>query len=161
MAEKLTEERESSNLADRPGIIEGRRHVDDRGSLTFFNEFAFSGVRRFYLIRPNRPNAIRGWVGHRSEQKWFSAVEGTVLVAVVRPDDWQSPNARVPVSKFVLSASNPRILALPPGHATAIMGLSAQSALLVFSNFGIAEAASDDYRFPADCWAIPGQGSEA
>ena len=142
-------------MSDGPWIIEGGRHVDNRGSLAFFNEFAFSGVERFYIIRPERPETVRGWNGHQREQKWFTAVEGSIAVAVVRPDGWQFPDGHAPVSRFVLSATKPQILAVPPGHATAIVGISPQSALLVFSTGTIDQAPSDNYRFPPDFWRIP------
>src|ERR1039458_8901693 len=116
-------------MSEGPRIIEGGLYVDNRGSLAFFNEFAFPGVERFYIIRPARPRAVRGWIGHQRDQKWFTAVEGTIAVAVVRPDDWQSPDAHAPVSKFVLAATKPQILTVPPGHATAIIGISPQAAL--------------------------------
>jgi dTDP-4-dehydrorhamnose 3,5-epimerase len=140
---------------EQPHLIQGGLHVDNRGVLAFFNDFAFSGVERFYIIRPARPNEIRGWMGHRRDQKWFSAVEGALTVAVVRPDNWEKPSAAVPVSTFVLSAVRPAILAVPAGHATAIIGRSNESALLVFSTGTIAEAPSDSYRFAPDLWPIP------
>jgi dTDP-4-dehydrorhamnose 3,5-epimerase len=148
-------------MSDRPRIIEGSLHVDNRGSLAFFNEFAFPGVERFYIIRPDRPRAVRGWIGHQRDQKWFTAVEGTLTVAVVRPNDWQSPDAHAQVSNFVLAAGKPRILTVPPGHATAIMGITPQSALMVFSTGTIHQAPSDSYRFPPDFWKIPEPDSEA
>ena len=136
-------------------MIEGGLHVDNRGSLAFFNGFAFAGVQRFYVIRPGRPHAVRGWAGHQRDRKWFTAVEGTIAVAVVGPGDWQSLDAHVPVSRFVLSAAKPQILAVPPRHATAIVGISPQSALMVFSTGTVDEAPSDTYRFPPDFWEIP------
>jgi dTDP-4-dehydrorhamnose 3,5-epimerase-like enzyme len=141
-------------MSDSHWILEGRLHVDNRGSLAFFNEFAFPGVARFYIIRPERPQEVRGWIGHQREQKWFTAVEGTIAVAVVRPDDWQSPDAHAAVLNFVLSATKPQILTVPPGHATAIIGISPQSALMVFSTGSIEQAPSDSYRFPSDFWKI-------
>jgi dTDP-4-dehydrorhamnose 3,5-epimerase len=148
-------------MNDRPRVIEGGLYVDNRGSLTFFNQFTLSGVDRFYIIRQDRPQVVRGWIGHRCEQKWFTAVEGDVAVAVVRPDDWQSPDAHAPGLKFVLSATRPQILAVPSGHATAIVGITPRSALLVFSTGTISEAPSDTYRFPPDFWKIPERTAEA
>ena len=74
--------------------------------------------------------------------------------------DWQSPGTRVPVSQFVLSAARPQILTVPPGHVTAIIGMSAQSALMVFSTGTTDQAPSDTYRFPPDFWEIPDRDSE-
>lgn len=148
-------------MNDQPRITAGGLHADSRGLLAFFNDFTLSGVDRFYIIRPDRPRAVRGWTGHQREQKWFTAVEGTIAVAVVRPDDWRSPDAHLPVSVFVLAATKPQMLTVPPGHATAIVGISSQSALLAFSTGTIDNAPSDTYRFPPDLWTIPEPRSEA
>jgi dTDP-4-dehydrorhamnose 3,5-epimerase-like enzyme len=149
----------SNQLAtsSRAEIIDGSLHVDDRGSLAFFNNFAFRGIERFYIIRPAKPKAVRGWVGHRREQKWFTAVAGVLAIAVVRPDDWQSPSSQLPVSSFILTAEVPRILSVPPGYATAILAINPRSALMVFSTGKIEDAVSDTFRFPTDLWEIPEQ----
>lgn len=148
-------------MSDRPRMIDGGLYLDDGGSLAYFNEFAFSTVERFYIIRPDRPGGVRGWTGHQREQKWFTSVDGMIAVAVVRPADWQSPDAHTPVVQFILSAAKPQILMVPPGHATAIIGISPRSALMVFSTGTIEEAPSDNYRFPPDFWKIPEPDPEA
>ena len=51
-----------------------------------------------------------GWVGHQREHKWFTVVAGEVQVAVVKPDDWQSPRSDLPVARYVLSAASPQVL---------------------------------------------------
>ncbi len=148
-------------MNERPSLIQGGLHADERGSLTFFNDFAFPAIERFYIIRPARPHVVRGWMGHRREQKWFTAVEGDLLVAVVRPDDWTSPGRELPVATFALSAAEPQILAVPPGHATAIIGTTLRSALMVFSTGKIEDAPSDTYRFSPDMWEIPAPQCES
>ena len=149
------------SVSDQPRLIDGGVHEDNRGSLAFFNEFSFTEVERFYVIRPERPRTVRGWTGHQRERKWFTAVEGTITVAVVRPDDWQSPDPHIQVTIFTLSAGKPQILVIPPGHATAIVGVSPRSALIVFSTGTINQAPSDNYRFPPDFWKIPESKLEA
>ena len=62
----------------------------------------------------------RGWVGHQREHKWFTGVAGEVLIAVVKPDDWQSPSADLPVARYVLSAIRPQVVHVPAGYATTI-----------------------------------------
>jgi hypothetical protein len=141
-------------------IIEGGLHTDDRGSLAFFNDFPLSGIKRFYIIRPREPHAVRGWVGHQREHKWFAALVGVFTVAVVQPDNWQAPAANLPVSTFVLDAAIPRILSIPPGHATAIVSGGPQTALMVFSTGKIQDSPSDTFRFPPDFWRVSEQSSE-
>jgi dTDP-4-dehydrorhamnose 3,5-epimerase-like enzyme len=147
-------------MGDHPKLIEGASHVDTRGSLDYFNDFEFGAVERFYIIRPRRPRAVRGWIGHRREHKWFTAVEGVVLVAVVRTSDWRLPEKDSPVLEFVLSAENPRILYVPPGNAMAIVGVSPHSTLVVFSSGAAGDSAADTFRFDPDQWAIPSLGKQ-
>ncbi len=137
-----------------PHLIEGGRHADARGTVSFVNGFDFKGVDRFYIIRPSRPHEPRGWVGHRRERKWFFPVQGSVVVAVVKPDDWSKPSPRQVVERFILSAENPSVLAVPPGYATGSAGLSVGAALMVFSSGRVEDAQADDYRFPTETWAI-------
>lgn len=137
-----------------PQIIEGGLHVDPRGTLGFVNAFDFKGVDRVYWVRAHQPNQWRGWMGHRRDHKWFLVLEGTVVVAVVQPDDWEKPARTLAVKKFTLSGAKPQILHVPPGHATASLDLSGGALLQVFSSGTIQEAKTDDYRFPTDYWKV-------
>jgi dTDP-4-dehydrorhamnose 3,5-epimerase-like enzyme len=138
----------------RPRLIEGGLYVDARGVVAHVNDFDFDGVDRFYTVRSHRPYEPRGWVGHRRDQKWFSAIQGTVLLAVVEPDDWESPARDLPVQRFVLSAVKPQVLHVPPGYATGSVALSADAILMIFSSGRIEDAKTDDYRFAVDTWCI-------
>jgi len=137
-----------------PHIVEGGLHVDARGKVTFVNDFDFNGVERFYTIRAHRSHEPRGWRGHRIEHKWFTVVQGTILLSVVKPDDWTLPASNLPVERFVMSDAKPAILSVSPGHATASMALSDGAILIVFSSGRIQEAKKDDYLFPLDTWQI-------
>jgi dTDP-4-dehydrorhamnose 3,5-epimerase-like enzyme len=138
----------------RPRLIEGGLHVDARGLVAHVNDFDLTGVERFYTIRSHRPYEPRGWVGHRRDQKWFSVVQGTVLIAVVEPDRWDEPSRALAVQRFVLSALKPQVLHVPAGYATGSVALSEDAILIVFSSGKIADAKTDDYRFPVDTWRI-------
>lgn len=135
-------------------IIEGGLHVDIRGTVTFVNDFDFKGVDRFYTIRAHRPYEPRGWRGHRIEKKWFTVLKGTVLVAVVKPDDWTLPSSNLPVERFVLSESKPRVLHVPINHATGSMALSEDAILVIFSSGHIENTMNDEYVFPVDTWSV-------
>ncbi len=137
-----------------PDLISGGRRVDARGSVSFVNGFDFKGVDRFYWIQAGQPNVPRGWVGHQREHKWFSVIRGEVLVAVVRPDEWPSPSRDLAVVRYALSAANPKVLHVPPGHATGSVQLTSEAILMLFSSGKIDDAHSDDFRFPVDYWPI-------
>lgn len=137
-----------------PHLIQGACHLDERGSVSFVNGFDFKGVDRFYWIEASQSGLPRGWVGHQRDHKWFSVVRGEVLVAVVRPDQWQNPRPDLPVERYVLSAANPQVLHVPPGHATGSVHLTPEAILMIFSSGKIEDAQSDNFRFPATQWPI-------
>jgi dTDP-4-dehydrorhamnose 3,5-epimerase len=139
-----------------PYLINGDRHVDARGSVSFVNGFDFQGVDRFYWVQAGQAHVPRGWVGHRREHKWFSVIRGEILLAVVRPDQWPCPSRDLDVARHALSAENPHVLHVPPGHATGSVALHADAILMIFSSGKIADAPSDDFRFPVDYWPILG-----
>ena len=123
-------------------------------TVSFVNGFNFHGVERFYWVQSAEVGMQRGWVGHQREHKWFTVVAGEVQVAVVQPDDWQSPSTDLPVARYVLSAASPQVLHVPAGHATGIINLTADAILMVFSSGTIADAPSDDFRFPVSHWPL-------
>ena len=125
-----------------------------RGSVSFVNDFDFKGVDRFYWIEAGQPNVPRGRVGHQRDHKWFSVIRGEAVVAVVRPDSWTVPRRDLPVTRFTLSATDPQVLHVPPGHATGSVQLTPKAILMIFSSGKIEDAPSDDYRFPVDYWPI-------
>lgn len=122
--------------------------------MAFVNEFDFEDVDRFYYLRASTPFQPRGWVGHKIDKKYFTVIQGKALVSVVRPDDWDNASPNLPVERFTLSAENPQILCIPPGHATGSMMLTPDAILMIFSSGKIEDASRDDYRFPKDSWPI-------
>ena len=135
-------------------LIEGGAHADQRGLVTYFNTFSAVRADRFYTVRANELHRVRGWIGHRTEHKWFTALAGSVAIAVVEPDDWQSPSRNLEVRQFRLSFDYPSLLHVPPGHATASMMLTPDALLGVFSTGKIEDVASDNYRFDEDLWRL-------
>ncbi len=144
----------TTKTSDKPEIITGGLHVDARGIVTFVNDFDFKGVDRFYTIQNHQANTCRGWIGHRREQKWFTVVQGSMLIAVVRPDHWELPASSLSVSRWVISALKPQVLHVPAGHATANVNLTDDAILLVFSSGRTSESVEDDFRFPSDTWTV-------
>ena len=97
-------------------IIGGGVVVDDRGSVSFVNEFDFGGVKRFYQVENHRSGFIRAWHGHKHEGKYVYVTQGSALVGVVNMDTEK-------IEKFVLSSKTPKILWIPPGHANGFKNL--------------------------------------
>ena len=54
-----------------------------RGGISFVNDFDFKGVNRFYTVKAHKPGVPMGWIGHQRGHKWFTALSGILLVAVV------------------------------------------------------------------------------
>ena len=135
-------------------LIKGGLHVDERGVVSFVNDFDFKGVDRFYTVKAHKIGEPRGWIGHRREHKWFIALAGTVMVCAVTPDDWKKPSQDLTVERFALSAVQPAILHVPPGHATASAMLSHDALLGIFSSGKIESASEDDWRYPCNYWSI-------
>jgi hypothetical protein len=53
-----------------PTIITGGSHTDNRGTISFVNDFKFEGVERFYTIHHPNTKIIRAWQGHTQESKY-------------------------------------------------------------------------------------------
>lgn len=134
--------------------IEGGLHVDQRGVVSFVNDFDLKNVDRFYTVRAHTVGEPRGWVGHQCEHKWFSPLSGTMLVAVVAPDDWELPSSNLLVQRYVLSSLKPAVLHVPAGHTIASVMLTADALLGVFSSGRIEDAEKDDWRFDVGTWDV-------
>jgi dTDP-4-dehydrorhamnose 3,5-epimerase len=135
-------------------IIQGGTHEDARGRLTFFNDFNLKEVKRFYVIQHPDTEVVRAWQGHKIEQKWFYVLAGSFKVGLVRPDDWENPSADLPTQEFLLSSEKNEILHIPGGFANGFKALEANSRMMVFSDFSMGEAGSDDWRFDRGLWKI-------
>lgn len=145
-----------AQAALEPTIIEGGLAVDDRGSLTFANEFDFKGVKRFYMIANHQPNFVRAWHGHKKEAKYLMAVSGSFVIGAIKIDDWDKPSRALEVQRFILSALKPSILYIPAGYANGLMNLSQDGRLMVYSTSSLEESKGDDFRFDARHWDIWG-----
>lgn len=128
-------------------IINGGLSVDDRGSVTFINDFNFSDVKRFYVVENHRNGFIRAWHGHQKEGKYVFVVKGTALIGAV---DINSEDPK----KFVLSDRSPKILYIPPGYANGFKTLEEDTRIIFYSTSTLQESLGDDIRFPFDRWNI-------
>ena len=58
---------------DAPWLIEGGLAVDDRGIVSFVNDFDFAGVKRFYMVSNHKAGFVRAWHAHKHEAKYVMA----------------------------------------------------------------------------------------
>jgi dTDP-4-dehydrorhamnose 3,5-epimerase len=131
---------------------EGGLAVDDRGTVSFVNEFKFENVRRFYKVENFSRDVIRAFHGHLKEGKYIHVVTGSIILAAVPLDNVAAPDKQAKLSRFVLSARRPCVLHIPAGYAHGYRALENGSQILFFSTATLEESKGDDYRFPADYW---------
>jgi dTDP-4-dehydrorhamnose 3,5-epimerase-like enzyme len=137
-----------------PGLIliKGGRHTDDRGTLSFFNDFDMAPVKRFYVIEHPDTTIVRAWQGHKIEQKWFYVITGSFKINVVKPANWERPSENIIVKEFILGSDTNQVLHIPGGYANGFKALEAHSKLIVFSDLSTADAGKDDFRFDKSLW---------
>lgn len=128
-------------------IIKGNKHIDVRGILCYNNNFDASLIKRIYTIENANIDFIRGWQGHKIEQRWFAAVTGSFEISVVQIDDWDNPSKNLPITKHILNTDSLDYLNVPQGHITAIQALEYNSKLLIMTDYLLGEL-QDDYRYP-------------
>lgn len=133
-------------------LIKGGLGIDDRGAVSFVNEFDFAGVKRFYMVENHKQGFIRAWHGHKKEAKYVSVVSGSAIVAAVKVDNWENPSKNLPVERYVLSARNPQILFIPAGYANGFMSLTEDAKLIFYSTSTLEESKGDDIRFESRLW---------
>ena len=139
-------------MSDRPEIIPGGLASDDRGRLTFANDFDLGPVRRFYVVENFAPRTVRAWHAHKNERKWVTVLAGAALAACVEIDDWDAPSRDAEVERFTLDAATPTVLAIPAGYANGAMSLLPDTKILYLSDATLEESKGDDYRYDARHW---------
>ena len=127
----------------------GKHHKDERGVITFNNDFNALGVKRIYTIENNSLDFIRGWQGHKIEQRWFACMQGSFEIAVIEVDDFENPNNELIPQYYILNSNSLDFLHVPSGHITAIKAIEENSKLLVLADYSTGEI-QDEYRFELD-----------
>lgn len=125
--------------------IQGGVAEDLRGQIRFVNDFDMSLVKRFYIIKNIDTETVRGWRAHRIEQRWFYVISGSFEIALVRIDNWDEPDAGLPIEHIELDQYMMKVLYVPAGYGTAIKALIPNSEIMVFADYPISHAAKDDY----------------
>jgi len=141
-------------MKDKLHIFNGGLAVDDRGEITFVNEFNFEGVKRFYMVSNHKAGFVRAWHAHRHEAKYIMAASGAAIVGAVKIDNCEKPSKDLPVERFVISSKKPQVLYIPPGYANGFMSLTSDLKLIFFSTSTLEESANDDIRYDARYWDI-------
>ena len=133
----------------KPKIIQGNVHSDYRGSLFYNNDFDAIKVKRIYVIENIDTKFVRGWRGHKIEQRWFSAIQGSFKIKLIEIDDWKNPTKTLSSHVFELNSKKLNILHVPSGFVSNIRSLEKKSKLLVMADFYSGEI-KDEYRYKAN-----------
>lgn len=142
-----------SNLATKSNLalklLKGNVHKDERGTITYNNEFDASSIKRIYTIENRDTGFVRGWQGHAVEQRWFACVKGSFRISVIAVDSFQKPSKGLPREDFYLEDDALTYLHVPAGCITAIQAEESDSKLLVLADYAMGEI-KDEYRFDID-----------
>lgn len=135
-------------------IYNGDIAADDRGHVTFINDFDFNNVKRFYMVENHAAGFIRAWHGHKNEGKYVFVPKGSILLGAVKIDNWETPSSNLNVEKYTLSEKKPKVIYIPPGYANGFMNLELNTKVLFFSTSTLSESMGDDFRYQYDKWNI-------
>ena len=136
-----------------PKIIKGNSFTDIRGTIYFNNSFDTSEIKRMYIIQNSSVNIIRGWQGHKVEQRWFSSLQGEFEIHLIKVDNWKTPSKDLQSIKYDLSSDKMNILHVPSGFVSSIRSKESDSKLMAMSNYGINEI-KDEYRYEINYFKI-------
>lgn len=137
------------SLIPNPQSLKGNRHEDERGIITYNNDFDASQIKRIYTIENHSVYFSRGWQGHKIEQRWFATMKGRFEISVIKVDDFENPSKKLTVNTYELSDELLTYLHIPAGYITAIQALEEESKLLVLADYALGEI-QDEYRFALD-----------
>lgn len=130
--------------------MKGENHVDDRGSLRFFNDFDFNEVVRFYIIEPSNTQIIRAWQGHLKEKKWFLAIKGSFEVQYIEMLKTKNGIEFGERHKILISNRTNDILEINAPALNGFKAMEPESILLVYSNLSLSDSLKDDFRVSQD-----------
>ena len=134
---------------DAPKIIPAGRALDDRGVLTFCNDFRIEDVRRVYFVENHRQGFVRAWHGHVKCDTFLWPVVGRWKCCAARLTS-SAETAGAPLVPYHLDHGS--ILHVPPGWYHGTQNLTAGAVLAVFSTATIEQVRADDLRLAWDWW---------
>ena len=133
-------------------VYQGDVAVDDRGSLSFVNDFDFSGVKRFYQVKNLDTKTVRAWHGHLKEGKYVYVVSGSIIFGYLKLDKFDNPDWHLEPERLILFAKKPQVVYVPGGYVNGFRALEIGTKVMFFSTSTLKESHNDDYRFPYDYW---------
>lgn len=142
----------SVDLPKVPTLWDGKQFVDDRGTVSFVNEFDpyACGVRRFYTVRNVRAGYIRAWHGHKHEGKFVMVVgDGMAMVKAVSIaglEKWKNESRPTEIHSWVLNGWQPKVLWIPKGYFNGFKSLKEGTDIMFFSTSTLDESKGDDIR---------------
>jgi dTDP-4-dehydrorhamnose 3,5-epimerase-like enzyme len=144
----------SDKKKSEPTLSVGGLAVDDRGQVSFVNDFNFADVKRFYMVSNHKQGFVRAWHAHKKEAKYVLVVKGAAKVAAVAIDNWEKPSKSAEVKEFVLSDKKPSVLYIPSGYANGFMSLTDDAQIMFFSTSTLDESLGDDFRYDSRHWDV-------
>jgi dTDP-4-dehydrorhamnose 3,5-epimerase len=147
-----TNPRKLDSDAKQEGVIyeEIKRFADDRGDFTnvaleIGDKTGKKGIifKRSYIINNNQQGVVRGFHGHRKENKLFFVPRGCFKFIIMNMEtrEWK---------EYILSEAAPKILFVPGGHYNGFVSLTDDALLITFSSSSMEESIKDDVRLPFD-----------
>jgi hypothetical protein len=137
------------NFIRPPKLIKGSSFTDIRGTINFNNSFDASEIKRIYIIQNFSVDFLRGWQGHKIEQRWFSVVQGSFEIYLIAVDNWEVPSRNLKSIMYNLEATTLDVLHVPPGYVSCIKSKEQDSKLMSMSNYALGEI-NDEYKYSID-----------
>ena len=97
-------------------IIKGSRNDDLRGTVFYNNDFDTTQIKRIYLIENTNTDLVRGWQGHKIEQRWFSVVNGSFKISVIPITSFETNSPNLELVFFELFSNQLNVLHIPGGY---------------------------------------------
>lgn len=133
-------------------VLEGEFFKDHRGIITSMNNLSFEGIERFYVIKHDTKDVIRGWHAHQFEKKWFYCLKGGFKMGFVKVDNWENPSHDLQPEVHYISEDKSEIICVPEGYANCLQATTDEAELLIFSGKTYPECLSDSWRYDVDYW---------
>jgi len=140
------------NYNSEPMLIKGGFAVDERGKVSFCNDFNFKDVKRFYVLENLSTSIIRAFHGHLIEAKYIFVISGSAIVCIGKFNPSEKTGEKENVHRFVLSSKEPSVLYVPGGFANGSRFLEDNTKIIVFSTSSLQDSKNDDYQLPYDYW---------
>ena len=140
--------------------IEGDSFIDERGKLSFVNNFKLKNVNRFYQVENHKKNYVRAWHGHKYEEKYVFVNNGTFKIGIVEIEESDFSLIPEDLSKkyspkiFIMSSEKPAILHIPRLTFNGFMNLTDNGIITFFSTKDLKNSVDDDFILKFDVWNI-------